>query len=253
MSRHKQQKHASDARTTSSDIPPSAETAAQAAAARKRHEKRHPQQQRHRAPLLGARALAFAALSALVALYINMIAPGALPALQRAIARHSTRMGLGRGGSMLSEPARVEGDRVLGPSFGLYPKGCRWREVTDTNGSSEVRDQCLYLIVWLSVRSGSPCCFRGTTAAYRLLPLTSASICMRILSPHQIKALLALSSSTRSNPPQTPSIPLKKSPGRLPLLELPHPQLDPHPPPRLLPPSRPRPRARWLVVSERDP
>jgi hypothetical protein len=109
----------------------------------KRHEKRHPQQQRKQpaAALLGAKALALAAAALLLAFYANAIAPGALPAVQRSLARYmgSSRSGDGSGGMMPSEPAKAEGGRLLGPSFGLYPRGCRWREVTYTNGSQEVR------------------------------------------------------------------------------------------------------------------
>ncbi|KAI8470588.1 MAG: hypothetical protein J3K34DRAFT_385246 [Monoraphidium minutum] len=43
--------------------------------------------------------------------------------------------------AVLFEPSVTAGGRAYGPSHGLYPRGCRWRDVGHTNGSDEVTYQ----------------------------------------------------------------------------------------------------------------
>ncbi|GBF94574.1 hypothetical protein Rsub_06689 [Raphidocelis subcapitata] len=80
-------------------------------------------------PPLGAAALALALAALLLALYAGRRADDL---------RRAAGGGGDVHGAVPPEPPAADGDRLLGPSFGLYPRGCRWREVTYANGSAQV-------------------------------------------------------------------------------------------------------------------
>ena len=74
------------------------------------------------------RPVALAGAVVLLALYLNLVFPGLLPAAKAWAAR--------RLAPLPSAPAARDGERLLGPSFGIFPRGCRWREVTYANDSA---------------------------------------------------------------------------------------------------------------------
>jgi hypothetical protein len=80
-------------------------------------------------------AAACAVAAALLALLAHAAAPQLIPAALRML---GLQRGGGAGAGAVSELAVDMGARLLGPSFGLYPRGCRWREVTYKNGSGQV-------------------------------------------------------------------------------------------------------------------
>jgi hypothetical protein len=84
---------------------------------------------------IGPRALAAAAAALLAALLAAAAAPSLAPALLRVAAR----WGLRSDDSLLFEPMAVKGGVTYGPSFGLYPRGCRWREVTHQDNAKKAR------------------------------------------------------------------------------------------------------------------
>lgn len=79
-----------------------------------------------------------------LALAAALAAAGALHAAAPALllwARMPAAAGRGAAASMAAHQAEeaIDGDRRLGPAFGLYPRGCRWREVTNASASDQAR------------------------------------------------------------------------------------------------------------------
>lgn len=129
MSKSKQQKQAKPAASEVSTPAAEAKPHTPAAGAKRRSK----QQQQYSA--LGFKALALAVAVALIGLYTNMVAPGLLPVVKRALPWLKSARGEH---TILFEPGVTKGGVTMGPSFGIYPRGCRWREVSYNNGSQEV-------------------------------------------------------------------------------------------------------------------
>ncbi|KIY98375.1 hypothetical protein MNEG_9583, partial [Monoraphidium neglectum] len=85
--------------------------------------------------VLGPRAIAVALAAAAIAVLCACLAkPGLLLALLR---RSAAAWGSPSADALLFEPMTVRGGQTFGPSFGLYPRGCRWRDVTPNNISQQ--------------------------------------------------------------------------------------------------------------------